>query len=69
MSSTDPESRVGGAASKFYLDIGGDSEQRKVPFWDWDEGTNAGYWWLDTQLQPGTRLLRACHALSRTPDV
>jgi enterochelin esterase-like enzyme len=46
---------------RIYVDIGGDSEHRKVPFVDLlDHFTNQhwwnpGYFWLDTQLQSGVK--------------
>merc|ERR1711988_1158207 len=40
-------------AGRLYIDNGGDSDEQKVPFFDLLDGQNPGYWWLDTQLQPG----------------
>jgi enterochelin esterase-like enzyme len=42
-----------------YLDNGGDHDRTKVPWFDWRDHVtvrhwwNPGYFWLDTQLQPG----------------
>eukprot|EP00287_Rhodomonas_sp_CCMP768_P007706 CAMPEP_0196725850 /NCGR_PEP_ID=MMETSP1091-20130531/7270_1 /TAXON_ID=302021 /ORGANISM="Rhodomonas sp., Strain CCMP768" /LENGTH=310 /DNA_ID=CAMNT_0042068177 /DNA_START=37 /DNA_END=965 /DNA_ORIENTATION=- len=50
--------RLKDLAPKMYLDIGGDSEESKVPMFVWEEGVHAGYWWLDSQLQPGVETMR-----------
>ena len=58
---------------RLYIDNGGDDKDRKVPFFDvWDHVTqnhwwNPGYWWLDTQLQPGIDAMRMALDLKRLP--
>ena len=58
---------------KLYMDNGGDDGDRKVPFFDvWDHVTqnhwwNPGYWWLDTQLQPGIDAMRMALDLKKLP--
>lgn len=48
----------------FYMDNGGDDEDIKVPivdivdFMSKDHWWNPGYWWLDSQLQPGIDAMR-----------
>lgn len=48
----------------FYMDNGGDENDIKVPFVDvidfmsQDHWWNPGYWWLDSQLQPGIDAMR-----------
>ncbi|EKX52567.1 hypothetical protein GUITHDRAFT_101734 [Guillardia theta CCMP2712] len=38
---------------KIYIDNGGSTKEKEVPFFDPRDGLQrAGYWWLDTQLQP-----------------
>jgi len=50
--------------NRIYLDVGGDVKKKKVPFLDiMDHVTsqhwwNPGYFWLDTQLQPGVDAMR-----------
>mmetsp|Transcript_13382 Transcript_13382/g.39428 ORF Transcript_13382/g.39428 Transcript_13382/m.39428 type:complete len:353 (+) Transcript_13382:106-1164(+) len=48
-------------APRIYIDNGGDTEEVRVPLFDADDGPNPGYWFLDTQLQPGVDAM--CQAL------
>ena len=40
-------------AMRVYIDNGGDTAERRVPVLDVADGWDPGYWWLDTNLQPG----------------
>ena len=51
-------------SKRFYIDIGGDMGEAKVPLFDVQDHLtpehwwNPGYWWLDSQLQPGVTAMR-----------
>lgn len=49
--------RLGGA-SRIYIDNGGDTAEKSVSLFDWRDGPNPGYWFLDSQLQPGVDGMR-----------
>ena len=38
---------------RFYIDNGGSTFEKQVPLFDARDGSQGGYWWLDTQFQPG----------------
>lgn len=44
---------------RVYIDNGGDTDARRVPLLDLSDGPNPGYWWLDSQLQPGVGAMKA----------
>lgn len=51
---------------RIYIDNGGDTEETTVPLFALEDhllNWNPGYWWLDTQLQPGVDLM--CQLLDR----
>lgn len=43
---------------RLYIDNGGDTAARRVPLIEPADGADAGWWWLDTQLQPGVDAMR-----------
>jgi len=45
--------RLKDLAPRIYIDNGGDTDERRVAAVDFGDGINPGYFWLDTQLQPG----------------
>ncbi|KAJ1638534.1 Alpha/Beta hydrolase protein [Pavlovales sp. CCMP2436] len=53
--------------SRIYIDNGGDTDEQRVELWDWKDGSNPGYWWLDSQLQPGVDAMRQALGLHETP--
>mmetsp|Transcript_22423 Transcript_22423/g.70117 ORF Transcript_22423/g.70117 Transcript_22423/m.70117 type:complete len:422 (+) Transcript_22423:2-1267(+) len=44
---------------RVYIDNGGDTDEEKVALVDFFDGPNPGYFWLDTQLQPGVDAMKA----------
>ena len=46
-------------AMRVYIDNGGDTAERRVPVLDVADGWDPGYWWLDTNLQPGVEQMCA----------
>eukprot|EP00966_Prymnesium_polylepis_P071645 1664016-Prymnesium_polylepis.1 len=51
--------------TRLYIDNGGDTPERKVPIVDLDDGPDPGWWWLDTNLQPGVDAMCAALTLQR----
>jgi predicted alpha/beta superfamily hydrolase len=45
-------------ARRVYIDNGGDTPEKSVSLFDWRDGPNPGYWFLDSQLQPGVDGMR-----------
>ena len=45
--------------SRLYIDNGGATDEQSVPLLDLLDGPEAGWWWLDSQLQPGVDAMRA----------
>ena len=57
ISPQDKESSSAPSCAARYIDNGGDTDDRKVSVLD---GLNeGGYWWLDSQLQPGVDAMMA----------
>jgi len=56
-----------------YIDNGGDVDDVKVPFWDLHDHLskehwwNPGYWWLDSQLQPGIDAMKLALGVKGIP--
>ena len=53
--------------SRLYIDNGGDADGQRVPVLDLLDGPEAGWWWLDSQLQPGVDGMRAALELHKVP--
>lgn len=55
------------APRKIYIDNGGDTAEQSVSLIDLADGLNPGYWFLDSQLQPGVDAMRQALDLHRLP--
>jgi pimeloyl-ACP methyl ester carboxylesterase len=52
---------------RIYIDNGGDTSDARVSLIDWRDGPNPGYWFLDSQLQPGVDVMRTALELHGVP--
>lgn len=62
--------RLGGPSARqprIYIDNGGDTPEQSVSLIDLGDGLNPGYWFLDSQLQPGVDAMRQALDLHRLP--
>ena len=61
--------------STIYIDNGGDVDDIKVPFLDLQDHLskehwwNPGYWWLDSQLQPGIDAMKLAFDVKGIPYI
>lgn len=55
--------RASPTPTRLYIDNGGDTPRRRVALFEPADGDDAGWWWLDTQLQPGVDGMRAALSL------
>ncbi|KAG8458550.1 hypothetical protein KFE25_003085 [Diacronema lutheri] len=53
------------APPRIYIDNGGDTPEQSVSLFDVRDGFNPGYWFLDSQLQPGVDAMRQVLDLHR----
>lgn len=60
-------SRLHPTDARVYIDNGGDADGQRVPVLDLLDGPEAGWWWLDSQLQPGIDGMRAALELHNVP--
>jgi enterochelin esterase-like enzyme len=57
-------------SKRLYMDMGGDMGEKKVPVFDLmdhlttEHWWNPGYWWLDSQLQPGVEAMKTALSMA-----